>query len=95
MNFTLMSIFPWITFVVPLGFLGGLISGLVGSIFGGGSSSKQTASAQASYAKQLAAVKAEMTKQMNLQAQESKKTLTIVGIGAVGLIMIMFMFMKK
>jgi len=90
-----MSIFPWLAFVVPLGFLGGLIGGIanvVGGIFG---SKKSTSSAQPSYAKQLADLKKEMASQLNLQAQESKKTLMYVGVGGVVLIIIMFFVMKK
>lgn len=93
MNFTLMSIFPWLTFVVPLGFLGGLISGLVGGLFGG--KKKSTTTAQVNYQKQFNDMKKELTNQMNIQAQESKKTMTMVLAGAGFLIIIMFFFLKK
>lgn len=92
MNFTLMSIFPWISFVVPLGFLGGLIGGFISGITGG---AKKVKAAKSSFAKQLAAQKKMFAQQLNLQAQESKKTLLYVGVGAVALIIVMFIVLKK
>ena len=71
--------------------LGGIL-GTIGGIFGGGKSSSQ---AQANFAKQLEQQKAELTRQMNLQAQESKKTLMVVAGGGLVLIILMFIFMKK
>jgi len=96
MNFTLTSIFPWIAFVVPLGFLGGLIGGIVsgiGSIFGG--KKKTTSTTPSNFAQQFNNFKREITDQMNIQAQESKKTMTMVLAGAGFLIVIMFFFLKK
>jgi len=94
MNFTLTSIFPWIAFVIPIGFLGGLVSGILGVIGLGGSKSKTT-STPTNYAQQFTKFKNEITDQMNIQAQESKKTMTMVLAGAGFLIVIMFFFLKK
>jgi hypothetical protein len=93
MNFTLMSVFPWIQYILPVGFIFGAIGNVLGGIFGAGK--KTAAQAKATAAKELAAFKTEMSRQANLQAQESKKTLMYVGIGAVVLVIIMFMFLKK
>lgn len=69
--------------------IGGAVSGILG--LGGGTSQ----SSQANFAQQLEAQKKEFDRQMNLQAQESKKTLTLVAVGGAVLVMIMFLFMKK
>ena len=71
--------------------IGSAVSGILG--LGGVKSS--TSTSQADFAKMLADQKAEMTRQMNLQAQESKKTLTLVAVGGGALILVMFLTMKK
>lgn len=70
------------------------IGSFVGGLFGGGSK-KKLAAQQADFAKKLEAQKAELNRQMALEAQQNKKTMTMVGIGAGGLVLIMMLFMFK
>lgn len=69
------------------------IGSFVGGLFGG--SKKKKAKAKAENAKRLAQQKAELTRQMGLQAQQSKKTMMMVAIGGGGLLLFMMFFMKK
>ncbi len=95
MNIIGISEFPLIlaSLILPVGFIFGAIGSVIGGIFGSGKA--KVAAAQSSAAQQLAKMKATMTQQMEYQAQESKKTLMFVGIGAAVLVVIMFVFMKK
>lgn len=70
------------------------IGSVLGGIFGGGSK-KKLAAQKAAYDKKMKAYEAEVIKQSNIQAQESKKTIMYVGIGGAALVLVMIFMMKK
>ena len=72
-------------------FIGSAIGGILG-LSGG---SRATSTAQPSFTQQFNQFKTQITDQMNLQAQENKKTLMMVLAGAGFLLIIMFFFIKK
>lgn len=71
------------------------IGNIVGGVLGLGGSKSKTSTTQANFSQQFTRFKNEITDQMNLQASENKKTLTMVLAGAGFLIIIMFFFLKK
>lgn len=73
-------------------FIGNAIGGVLGLASGGKSS---TSTAPPNFTQQFTKFKNEITDQMNLQAQENKKTMMMVLAGAGFLIVIMFFFLKK
>lgn len=81
------------------GMIGGIFSfiGTLGkAIFGGGAKSTgatATATQKIDYEKLIADQKEDFEKQMTLQAQESKKTMMMIGIGGGVIVFILIMFM--
>ena len=78
------------------GIIGGIFSviGSIGKALWGGSGGKTTTSTKAvDYKKQMDDMKESFKEQLSEQAQESKKTMLIIGLGAGALIFILVIFM--
>lgn len=73
-------------------FIGSAVGGILSLVSGG---SKKSGTTQTNFTQQFNTFKNEITSQMNLQAQENKKTLMMVLAGAGFLLVIMFFFLKK
>jgi len=71
--------------------------GTVGkALFGGGGDQETgTSTAKIDYEKMIEKQKEEFEEKITAQAEQSRKTMMFMGIGAVILIMMMFLFMKK
>ncbi|MBA7497089.1 hypothetical protein ES702_07698 [subsurface metagenome] len=74
------------------------VIGTIGkAIFGGGGEKTTTSTAQINYKQMLEDQKADFTRQMDIQAQQGKKTVMMIAIAGGGLVLILviFMMMRK
>lgn len=78
------------------GIVGGIFSviGTIGkALFGGSGGKSSTSKTKVDYKKEMEDLKESFKEQLSEQAQESKKTMMIIGLGAGALIFILVIFM--
>jgi len=78
------------------GIIGGIFSfiGTIGkALFGGSGGATTTSTTQVDYKKQIADMEESFKQQLSEQAEKSRKTMMIVGLGAGALIFILVIFM--
>jgi len=76
-----------------VGLFGINIGNILGKIFGG--KDETTSTAKVDFQRQIREQKEEFTRQLTAQAEQSRKTMMMMGGGAVALFLVFFMFLKK